>query len=259
MSKMYDALRWAEAKRHKLVSRIQEKPGVFGEMAGLAGKGQPSPPSSNGMPLPGGFLRELGLLRNSLETMFEGKSVRSIMFTSAVSGEGVTTISTYFAKFLGLQGMASTLACEMNGHRPAFSSVFSLNGDSGVTDYFTETCSVGSLVQSAGSEVDIIQLGQKDPAIIQLRLKQAFPRFLEEAHESYETIVIDAPPVISSPETPPMAALVDGCVIVVHAGRTKREVVRRSIETIQNLGGNVLGIVLNRKKYHIPGFLYNRI
>jgi Mrp family chromosome partitioning ATPase len=56
-----------------------------------------------------------------------------------------------------------------------------------------------------------------------------------------------------------MCAYVDGVVMVVQAGKTKREVVQRSMDAIARYEGNILGVILNRKKYYIPGFLYKRI
>jgi Mrp family chromosome partitioning ATPase len=95
--------------------------------------------------------------------------------------------------------------------------------------------------------------------VIQLHLNAVFPRMLEEALKTYDTVVIDAPPVISAPETPPMAGFVDGVVLVVQAGKTKREVVLRALQSLANFKGRVLGVVLNRKRYYIPEFIYKRI
>jgi Mrp family chromosome partitioning ATPase len=52
---------------------------------------------------------------------------------------------------------------------------------------------------------------------------------------------------------------VDGVVLVVHCGRTKRETVERSIKQVQQFRGKVLGVVLNRKRYYIPDFIYRRL
>jgi Mrp family chromosome partitioning ATPase len=72
-------------------------------------------------------------------------------------------------------------------------------------------------------------------------------------------VLVDAPPIVGSPEAPPMAAIVDGVVLVVKSGKTKREVVQRSLDMIAQFDGNVLGVVLNRKKYYIPDFIYRRL
>lgn len=106
---------------------------------------------------------------------------------------------------------------------------------------------------------DVIHVGEHEPTKIQLYLDRVFPKLLEAARRRYDTILVDAPPVVGSPETPPLSSFVDGVVIVIQCGRTKREVVRRSLNMIEQFEGKVIGLVLNRKKYFIPDFIYRRI
>jgi len=210
--------------------------------------------------LPGEFFRQLGILRNSIDVAFAGKTKRTILFASSMSGEGTTTIATNFAKVLALQGRERVLICEMNARNPKFPDVFSTNGDAGVTEYFSDSSELTGFVQtSEADDLGVLHVGRQDATIIQLHLNQVFPRMLEESLRNYDTVIIDAPPILNSPETAPMTAFVDGVVIVVQAGKTKREVVSRSMESIKKFEGNVLGVVLNRKKYYIPDFLYRRI
>ena len=253
MSKMLDALKWAEDQRRRMTTRRTDPEDTVKlarralEMAGVED-------------VPEGFLRELGILRNALDSLFKGRDKRSILFTSAQAGEGSTTLATSFSRFLAFEGIEKILVCEMNARRPAFQDVFAINGDAGVTDYFSRRRDLASLLQSTGAgQMDILQVGQRDPSVIQLNLNQVFPQLRAEIHQQYSTLIIDAPPVISCPETPPMTALVDGVVLIVQAGKTKREIVQRAVASIESAGGQVLGIVLNRKKYYIPGFLYKRI
>ena len=56
-----------------------------------------------------------------------------------------------------------------------------------------------------------------------------------------------------------MTAAMDGIVLVVQCERTKREIVQRALGMIGQFNGKVLGIVLNRKKYYIPEFIYRRL
>ncbi len=204
--------------------------------------------------------RQLGMLRNAIEVELAGKTKRVILFTSSMPGEGTTTIAANFAKVLALQGNERVLVCEMNARRPAFSEVFSTNGESGITEYFASGNGLAQLVQRTETDgLGVLHFGHQDATIIQLHLKQVFPRLLAEALKSFDTIIVDAPPVLSSPETPPMAEFVDGVVMVVHSGKTKREAVARAIESIKNFNGKMLGVVLNRKRYYIPGFIYRRI
>ena len=257
MSKMFDSMRRAEDERRKRAqgSAPEEasKPPVQRDTH-EAGRVVNSTEFSDEL------LRQLGILRNSIEVELAGKTKRVIMFTSSMPGEGTTTIAANFAKILALQGSERVLVCEMNARRPAFSEVFSTNGESGITEYFVSGNGLAELVQR--NEVDdlgVLHVGHQDATIIQLHLNKVFPRLLAEALKNFDTVIVDAPPVLSSPETPPMAEFVDGVVLVVHSGKTKREAVARAIESINNFKGKMLGVVLNRKRYYIPGFIYRRI
>ncbi len=206
------------------------------------------------------FLRELGMLRNAVEVALAGKTKRVILFASAMPGEGTTTIATSFAKLAAMEGRERILLCEMNARKPSFSAVFSTNGEAGITEYFVSRMDLSSLIQKSGSQgLDVLHVGQQDATVIQLHLNAVFPRLLEEALRSYDTVIIDAPPIISSPEAAPMTAFADGVVLVVQAGKTKREVVARAMGSVANFKGRIIGVVLNRKRYYIPGFIYKRI
>ena len=256
MSEMFDAMKRAEDERRKRAERTPVSDHVEYRQRRSAAPQPAAPPAGSANRL----LRELGILRNSIEVAMAGKLKRSILFTSAVGGEGTTTVAANFAKVLVRQGQERILVCEMNARKPSFSNVFSTNGDAGITEYFAGGTGLTSLVQHSEADgLDILHVGHQDATIIQLHLNQIFPKFLEEALRDYDTVIIDAPPVIEFPETPPMTAFVDGVVMVLHAGKTKRETVLRAMESIENFNGNLLGVVLNRKKYYIPEFIYKRV
>jgi Mrp family chromosome partitioning ATPase len=107
--------------------------------------------------------------------------------------------------------------------------------------------------------VDVVTAGGSDPIKIQLNLERRFPKLLEEARRAYDAVVLDTAPVTTSPETPPLAELVDGVVLVVQSGRTKREVIQRALAILGQFEKTFLGVVLNRKKYYIPEFIYRRL
>ncbi len=255
MSKMFDALRRAEEERRKQAGRTEQETAV--EVA-VKPEGETFDPHVNGFPK--SLLRELGILENSIETSLKGKKKKSLIFTSAASSEGTTTISVSYARLLALKGQERILICEMNARNPVFKELFAVSNGAGVSDYFTGKKNLAAITQAtSASMLDVIHVGEVDPAFIQIHLQRVFPKLVEEAAATYDTVIFDAPAIVSSPETAPMCAYVDGVVVVVQAGKTKREIVQRSLNSIARYDGNVLGIILNRKKYYIPGFLYKRI
>ena len=272
MSKMFDALRRAEAERRRRSDRTQPaavKPKVvehaFAETP--AHRFQPVElprfvPSANvnGVdPFPGEFLRELGILRNGIEAQLGDRRKRVIVFTSALHEEGVTLMAASYARLLALHGGEKVLLLELNARRPALAARMNLGGH-GVTHFFSQQAAVTELAQPAPSGgFDVLHVGEANPTKIQVNLERALPWILEEALKSHDTVIIDAPPVVICPETPPITRHADGVVMVVRTARTKREVVQRSINLIRQFEGRVLGVVLNLKRYYIPEFLYRRL
>lgn len=210
--------------------------------------------------LPEGFLRELGILRNSIETALGSTEKRSIMFTSSAHEEGTTTLAMNYARVVAMHGHGRVLLIEINARRPSLFWRLGLSNNDGVTDYFERQQTIASIAQRVETlGVDVIHIGQRDPAKIQLHLEKSFPTLIKDALRDYNTVIIDAPPAVLSPETPPMTSAVDGVVLVVQCEKTKREIVQRSLSMIGQFQGKVLGIVLNRKKYYIPELIYRRL
>lgn len=289
MSKMFDALRRAESERKRKQEDSTPAPATLERVPAPAPardtmsteaqsmpraprREAPSPvapmhpapvlpvPALGADPFPRELLRELGILRNSIEAKLEKKSGRVLMFTSAMHGEGVTTLALAYARLVAMHSEQRVLLVELNARTPALASRLGIASPEGVTDYFLSRRTLTALVtRPAGEAFDVIHVGAADPTQIQINLERAFPHLVEEALRSYDTVIVDAPPVVVCPETTPLSPFVDGTVLVVHSGRTKRETVERSVKQIQQFQGRVLGVVLNRKRYYIPHFIYKRL
>ena len=76
---------------------------------------------------------------------------------------------------------------------------------------------------------------------------------------SFDYILIDCPPLDASSEATILAPFVDGMVIVVEAGRAKREQIQRAQQTVEMAEGRLLGFVLNKRQYPVPDWLYRRL
>ena len=75
----------------------------------------------------------------------------------------------------------------------------------------------------------------------------------------FDWVIVDGPPVLEAPEAVDLAPLVDGAVIVVRSGHTKRPVALRAADLLRKSGVRILGSVLNRRRLEIPDFIYRRI
>jgi protein-tyrosine kinase len=76
---------------------------------------------------------------------------------------------------------------------------------------------------------------------------------------SFDNILIDCRSLHTSPDAAVLSASVDGVVVVVEAGRSRRDQILNAQRTIEQAGGKFLGFVLNRRRYPVPEWLYKRL
>ena len=82
---------------------------------------------------------------------------------------------------------------------------------------------------------------------------------IESMRNEADWILLTAPPVNAYNDTVALAKKVDGVVLVVEAEQTRWEVAQSAKERLEDARANILGVVLNNRKFHIPGWIYRRL
>src|ERR1051326_7416547 len=124
MTRIYDALKKAESNRQRLGLGPASLGGMPGHDPGAGWGHAQAEPTLTPLPLIGGVeltedsIRETTGLRVNLESVLPDRNVRSVMFSSAQSGEGTTTVALQFAQTLAHSG-ARVLFVDANARRPA--------------------------------------------------------------------------------------------------------------------------------------------
>jgi Mrp family chromosome partitioning ATPase len=86
-----------------------------------------------------------------------------------------------------------------------------------------------------------------------------FDTFLENVREEFDYVILDSAPLPSFAEARVLCEKVDGVVLVVESGKIRRQVALRAKKELEDAGAQILGVVLNKRKYHIPEWLYKRL
>jgi capsular exopolysaccharide synthesis family protein len=254
LSKIYDALRKAEREKHKQGKARKGRP-----------KGTKIDSSLNAMLLEGmdeKFKRSLMTLRNSIESEIKENDTHVIVFTSAVKGEGKTTVLASFARVLAIGYSGKILLVDCSVRNPLLHRLFGVENEKGIIDYLSGQAEVPQIIKKLDIGcLDLVTAGHAIDIDITMPLfnseRMAF--FIREMAEAYEYVLIDTSAILEAPETPIISSYADGVVMVVQIERTRREAIKRAIVMVEKLDGKFIGTVLNRKKYHIPEFIYRRV
>jgi Mrp family chromosome partitioning ATPase len=81
-------------------------------------------------------------------------------------------------------------------------------------------------------------------------------RLLDIVGATFNFIVIDSPPVASFTDGVLISSLVDGVLLVVHGGKTSRQMVKRTRQILQEIGARIIGVVLNKADVRTNDYYY---
>lgn len=187
-----------------------------------------------------------------------------VQCTAAHRNEGVTTITLALASFMAQKyGGRYTLAVEANFRNPAFRRVLSLRSPGSLLGVVQRKQTLEEALQKV-EDLGFYALasdgldGALSDSLTDAALEGLGPALIA-LKKGFRYIFIDSAAVIPFGESASISKLADHVILVVESGKTNSEVVNRAIETIQAAGSDLSGIVLNKREFHIPQWLYRRI
>ncbi|PYS97863.1 MAG: hypothetical protein DMF63_18530 [Acidobacteria bacterium] len=187
-------------------------------------------------------------LRTSILLSTAGHAPKSLLITSSLPSEGKTTTATNTAISLAQTG-AKVLIIDADMRRPRLHSVFNIeNGDGLSTILSTEMTEKEILKvvkQDEGTKLNLLTSGPIPPNPAELIGSEQMANLLKLLSQNFTHVVVDSPPITSFTDGVLIASMVDGVILVVHSGKSSRQVVRRARQLLQDVGAKIFGVVLN--------------
>ncbi|MEQ9324922.1 MAG: polysaccharide biosynthesis tyrosine autokinase, partial [Polyangiaceae bacterium] len=183
-------------------------------------------------------------IRTNLMFMNPDDPARTLLVTSAGPSEGKTTVATCIAVAMAQAGQRVLLIdCDLR--RPRIRSVFGIPTGSGVTSVLLDTEFAEAVRETEVPGLHVMTSGPVPPNPAELFHTGRFKKLLDEASRRFDRVIIDSPPVAAVTDATILSTLVDGALLVVRAGKTRKDVGRHALRSIQGVGGKLAGVVLN--------------
>lgn len=187
-------------------------------------------------------------LRTSILLSTAGHPPKTLLVTSSLPSEGKTTTATNTAISLAQTG-AKVLIIDADMRRPRLHSVFNIQNGSGLStllsNQLNDTAIANIVKFDEGTNLNLLTSGPIPPNPAELIGSEQMASLLKLLQKSYTHVVIDSPPIASFTDGVLIASMVDGVILVVHSGKSSRQVVRRSRQLLHDVGAKILGVVLN--------------
>ncbi len=188
-------------------------------------------------------------LRTNLEFSSPDKPLRSLVVTSAGADEGKSTTLANLAVTMAQTGKKVILVdCDLR--RPSQHEIFNVRNNSGLSDLMRDESLLTNppLQDTPVANLKLLTSGQLPPNPSELLGSRRMDEIIAALLTRAELVLFDAPPIIAVTDAALLSAKVDGVLLIISAGKTKREHARKAQALLEKVNARLIGTVLNNVK-----------
>ena len=173
------------------------------------------------------------------------RTLKTIIVTSGAPGEGKTTTAANLGVSFS-QAEKKILLVDADMRRPKVHTMLGLAEQPGLMDALFGRGGLDSTIHcDVVRNFDVLCCGKIPPNPAEILGSTKMKDFIAQVSNRYDLVLFDTPPVLAATDAAVLSQLVDGVLLVVSSGTTRRNILQRASESIKNARGNLLGVVLN--------------
>lgn len=200
-------------------------------------------------------------LRANIRFALRGDGCKKFCITSGAQGEGKSITMLNLAISLA-EADQKVLLIDADMRRPAMARLLVEKGTPGLSNLLAGMAAEEEVIRKdVYPNLDIIFSGDTPPNPSELLSSDRMQSLIERMSQKYDYILVDTPPVNIVSDACVVANLLDGVLLLVRQGRSRKESVRNSVNRLELAGAKLLGFVLNGvvnenpKTYGYDGYL----
>jgi len=188
-------------------------------------------------------------LRTNIQFKSLDSPVRTILVTSSTAGEGKSTVAANLAVSLAQTG-AAVIVVDCDLRNPSLHEIFGVGNDRGLTSLMLaqDTTARDYLQRSEAGSLDVLTSGPLPPNPAELLGSKRMESVVRELRDLVDYVIFDTPPVLAVTDAAVLATKVDGSVLVLSAGKARRDAAKKAKRTLEELSARFLGVVMNNVK-----------
>ncbi|MEH7235368.1 CpsD/CapB family tyrosine-protein kinase [Bacillus sp. JJ1562] len=185
-------------------------------------------------------------IRTNIQFFSVDGEMKTIMITSPGAAEGKSTTTNNIAIVFAQQGK-KVLLVDADLRKPTAHYVFRVDNYEGLTNVLTKQVNLCNVIRETDEEnLYVLPSGPIPPNPAEILGSNAMDEFLMEVKELFDVIIFDTPPALAVTDAQVLANKMDGVVMVVSSGKTKKAAALKAKELLMNAKTKLLGVVLNK-------------
>jgi len=196
-------------------------------------------------------------LRTNIQYSSVDNPLKTLLVTSTDPTEGKTTTVANLGTVMAQAGL-SVIVVDSDLRRPALHQYFEVSRNLGLTNALLDKNpnTDGYLQETEVENLRVLTCGPLPPNPSELLNSQRMRQLIEQLKGEADVLLFDSPPILAVTDASILANQVDGVLLVVDAGTTRRGVAQRGKEQLDKVGANVLGAALNKLSHRGRGGYY---
>ncbi|WP_367376866.1 CpsD/CapB family tyrosine-protein kinase [Lactiplantibacillus plantarum] len=195
-------------------------------------------------------------IRTNLNYAMVGKPLKTLMITSAIQGEGKSTVGSNLAVEYAKKGL-QVLLVDADLRRPTIHQTFAISNQRGVSSWLSgQLTDVNEAIYPVLDHLFVMPSGPKPPNPAELLASDRMTEFLTVATRKLDLVIVDAPPILPVTDARILAGQVDGTVLVVRQNFVEKVAVRQAVSALKNARAQLLGTILNDVDIKTHGYGY---
>src|SRR6267378_1819007 len=182
-------------------------------------------------------------LAANLQFAYADHQLQTVGITSAAAGEGKSTTVANLAIALA-EGGRRVIVIDADLRRPSLHTLFGVDRQEGLTSLPVGEQTQLPLVETGSPGVRLLTCGPASTNPLEVLASRRFDQALALARSQADFVLVDTAPAGVLADAAVLAPRLDGMLLVVSAGRTKRDLARRAREQLERVNANLLGVVL---------------
>lgn len=199
-------------------------------------------------------------IKTYISSLNGGDLFRSIMVTSPNRREGKSLTSVNLAVAMAEDKDKTVILADLNFRAPEVSNLLNVKAPKGLSDYFNNDVRLDEiLTKTSINNLMMLSSGNMPSNPAGFFTYQKIKELITELEKHFNYIILDTPALIPFADARTFAPAVDGVILAVCAGKTRREVVWRAQEQIKSVRGKLIGVVLTQVEYYIPEYIHRHL
>jgi polysaccharide biosynthesis transport protein len=205
----------------------------------------------------GAFWESLQVLYGNIQLLNSDRPIRSLIISSAMSGDGKSTVAYHLAQIATSMGKR-VLLVDADLRCSQIHKLSGLNNLWGLSNLISGNLDVDQVMQQIPKfkDLSVITAGPIPPDPARLLSSDKMKQLMDYFHQKFDLVIYDVPPMLGLVDVRLLAPYTDGLMLVVRVGKTDKSALTQVQDNLKIAPINLLGLVINGDKAKLSGYNY---